>query len=328
LDDFDDTPLYPHASYVISAAEWNFWKADDVASRLPEDRLNFAPGARRNLTAIRDKLPMINPGEDIAPGIRAIDTSGHTPGHISIEIAPRKDALVVLVDALTQLRFLSRILNGNRLGYHYDAEREVATRRASSIGSPPIGAASSATTFRFPALGLWSAARPPTGSSLSHRVSATAEGHGRSLAGSHCLPQMGEGRLDFVEVRMLTSSHALVFGSLECSLVGLPPLQNRQLLGNANVVGFDNLHGALKCPAWPKRHPIRILPVMHDFLLPGTLVERFTTPSRCFASTRHASVGHAERTSQGPVVRNTLPDHLVIPTMRGNGLDQRRTNDA
>jgi glyoxylase-like metal-dependent hydrolase (beta-lactamase superfamily II) len=52
LDDFDDTPLFPNASYVMSSAEFEFWMAEDVAARLPEDRRNFAPTARRNLTSI------------------------------------------------------------------------------------------------------------------------------------------------------------------------------------------------------------------------------------------------------------------------------------
>ena len=46
LDDFDNEPMFPNASYVISPPEWNFWMADDVVSRLPEDRQNFAPGAK------------------------------------------------------------------------------------------------------------------------------------------------------------------------------------------------------------------------------------------------------------------------------------------
>ena len=59
LDDFDDEPMFPSASYLISAAEWNFWMADDVASKLPEDRQNFAPGAKRNLNKIKEKLRTI-----------------------------------------------------------------------------------------------------------------------------------------------------------------------------------------------------------------------------------------------------------------------------
>ena len=46
LDDFDDTPMFPNASYLISAAELNFWLAPDAISRVPEDRQNFAAGAR------------------------------------------------------------------------------------------------------------------------------------------------------------------------------------------------------------------------------------------------------------------------------------------
>ena len=32
LDDFDDEPMFPNASYVISGAKWNFWMADGVSA--------------------------------------------------------------------------------------------------------------------------------------------------------------------------------------------------------------------------------------------------------------------------------------------------------
>src|SRR5436190_17860110 len=32
LDEFDNEPMFPNAFYVISAAEWNFWMAADVAT--------------------------------------------------------------------------------------------------------------------------------------------------------------------------------------------------------------------------------------------------------------------------------------------------------
>jgi glyoxylase-like metal-dependent hydrolase (beta-lactamase superfamily II) len=59
LDDFDNEPMFPNASFVISAAEWNFWMA---MARMPVTisepgsmvrslslmrlRLRFAPGAK------------------------------------------------------------------------------------------------------------------------------------------------------------------------------------------------------------------------------------------------------------------------------------------
>jgi glyoxylase-like metal-dependent hydrolase (beta-lactamase superfamily II) len=81
LDDFDDTPMFPNASYLISSAELNFWLAEDDLARLPEDRQNFAPGAKRRLKRIMGRLESVEPGQDIASGMRVLDTSGHTAGH-------------------------------------------------------------------------------------------------------------------------------------------------------------------------------------------------------------------------------------------------------
>ena len=129
LDEFDNEPMFPNASYVISAAEWTFWMAGDVASRLPEDRQNFAPGARRNLSAIKDNVRLIKPGDDIVAGMGAIDTAGHTPGHLAIEIAAGREALIVLADALTHPTISFAHPDWMPAADHFDPERAVATRK-------------------------------------------------------------------------------------------------------------------------------------------------------------------------------------------------------
>jgi glyoxylase-like metal-dependent hydrolase (beta-lactamase superfamily II) len=101
LDDFDDTPMFPNASYLISAAELNFWLAQDAISRLPEDRQNFAAGAKRNLERIKERLEVIKPGQEIAAGMQVLDTSGHTAGHICVELSSQRETALVLGDALT-----------------------------------------------------------------------------------------------------------------------------------------------------------------------------------------------------------------------------------
>jgi glyoxylase-like metal-dependent hydrolase (beta-lactamase superfamily II) len=115
--------MFPHASYVLPEAEWNFWMAEDVASRLPADRQNFAPGAKRNLSHIKDKLQLIAPGAEIVSGVRAIDTSGHTPGHISLEIASGNEALLVLADALTHPIISFAHPEWRPAADHYDPDR-------------------------------------------------------------------------------------------------------------------------------------------------------------------------------------------------------------
>ena len=100
LDDFDEVS-FPSAQFYISEQEWNFWMAKDVLSKLPKERHGFAVGAQRNLNAVKDKLTTIKPGSELLSGIQVIDTGGHTPGHISLEIGRGNDRVVVLGDALT-----------------------------------------------------------------------------------------------------------------------------------------------------------------------------------------------------------------------------------
>lgn len=127
VDEFD-TPAYPNAKYHISVAEWDFWFAPDVFSKLPEDRHSFAAGAQRILKILEPVVSRFRPGEEVAPGVAAIDTSGHTPGHVSFEVRRGSESAVVLGDALTHavLSFQRPQWPG---GFDQDPDKAVATRR-------------------------------------------------------------------------------------------------------------------------------------------------------------------------------------------------------
>lgn len=90
---------FPNASYVVSAAEWNFWMADDVLSKIPENFRLFALGAKRDLSRIKDKLMTLKPDDEIVSGLRLMATFGHTPGHVSVEVAGA-DGLVIAGDVV------------------------------------------------------------------------------------------------------------------------------------------------------------------------------------------------------------------------------------
>lgn len=130
LDDFDDQPSFPNASYVISSAEWDFWLADDVLRRLPEERQNFAAGARRNLARIEHKVRTVEPVGEIVAGLRALDTAGHTAGHISVEVATGRDGLIVLGDALTRPVVSFAHPDWKPAADHHDPDLAVRTRRS------------------------------------------------------------------------------------------------------------------------------------------------------------------------------------------------------
>ncbi|MCZ0734928.1 MBL fold metallo-hydrolase [Phreatobacter sp. AB_2022a] len=127
LDDFD-TPAYPNATYHIAEAEWAFWTAADVFARLPEERHAFAAGAQRVLKALEPQLNRFRPGAEIVPGITAIDTAGHSPGHVSYAVAAASDNLMILGDVFTH-RHLSFRHPEWATAFDQDPERASATRR-------------------------------------------------------------------------------------------------------------------------------------------------------------------------------------------------------
>jgi len=99
VDELDDL-VAPDAAFYVGAAEWNFWQGDDAVRGLPAERAGFVTGARRNYAAIKQRVTMFKPGDDIVTGLRAVATPGHTQGHCSLELAGG-DGLIVGGDALT-----------------------------------------------------------------------------------------------------------------------------------------------------------------------------------------------------------------------------------
>ena len=84
----------------MNADEWAFWTADDAASKLAEGFASFAAGAKRNLLPISGRTKRIKPGDEIAPGVRAIASYGHTIGHMSVMVQSQKEQLLITGDAI------------------------------------------------------------------------------------------------------------------------------------------------------------------------------------------------------------------------------------
>lgn len=123
-DDLDEL-TFPKARYLISAAEHDFWRQPDAAKSLPEERAGFVTGARRNLARVESKLTRFKASDEIVSGIRAVDTAGHTQGHVSLELA---GGLMVLGDALTHPIISFRHPDWRPAADH-EPERAIATRK-------------------------------------------------------------------------------------------------------------------------------------------------------------------------------------------------------
>lgn len=112
--------IYPNAEIVMPAAEYRHWMAPSVTGG-DARRLQQVFPTWKNIRLIEGEA-------DVAPGVRALPTYGHTPGHTSYLIWSRRRQLIVLGD-VTNLP----VLFARNPSWHgsFDAEPNMAeaTRR-------------------------------------------------------------------------------------------------------------------------------------------------------------------------------------------------------
>lgn len=99
LDEFDE-PLFLNATYMMGRIEWDYWWNPDTVNTIGEARAAFAVGAKRRMEAITDTVQLFDDGQEILPGIAAVLSPGHTPGHMSFEVRGCSEAAMVLGDAI------------------------------------------------------------------------------------------------------------------------------------------------------------------------------------------------------------------------------------
>ncbi len=99
LDDFDEL-IFADATYMMGRAEWDYWWHPETVNSIGDARAAFAVGAKRRMEVIEDSVVLFDDGEEILPGIAAMATHGHTPGHMSFQLRGGSESALVLGDAI------------------------------------------------------------------------------------------------------------------------------------------------------------------------------------------------------------------------------------
>jgi glyoxylase-like metal-dependent hydrolase (beta-lactamase superfamily II) len=94
----DGSDPYPSARIMVPAAEWAYWLDDARMSQAPEGLRGTFALARQVLGPLGDRVVKFEAGAEILPGITAIDTPGHTPGHSSFAVASGEARLLITSD--------------------------------------------------------------------------------------------------------------------------------------------------------------------------------------------------------------------------------------
>jgi glyoxylase-like metal-dependent hydrolase (beta-lactamase superfamily II) len=104
----ENKPAFANAEIMVPAAEWKFWMDDGEMSKgmgVPFLEGNFK-NIRRVFDALGRKVTQYEAGKELAPGITAVASPGHTPGHTSFIVASGSDKVLVQVDITAGAAFL------------------------------------------------------------------------------------------------------------------------------------------------------------------------------------------------------------------------------
>ncbi|HUL86894.1 MAG TPA: MBL fold metallo-hydrolase [Pseudolabrys sp.] len=118
-------PVFPNARYVFGAAEFDFWKrGENVREARKFNRELFM----KICVPLADRSAFIKPGDEVMPGITAVDAAGHSPGLLAFHIESDGKRFMITADTFTQY-----VMAVQRPGWHFemddDKEKAVITRK-------------------------------------------------------------------------------------------------------------------------------------------------------------------------------------------------------
>jgi glyoxylase-like metal-dependent hydrolase (beta-lactamase superfamily II) len=96
LQDSNQSRLtFPRARYVVHQVDWEAFHSPEMQARIPVDYVGVHVTPLERLGA----LQLLTADGDLAPGISAIHTPGHTPGHMSVAVSSKGEHALLVGDA-------------------------------------------------------------------------------------------------------------------------------------------------------------------------------------------------------------------------------------
>lgn len=139
----DGAAIFPQAAVAVPEREWSFWTDAGEESRAAEGRRpNFA-NVRRRFAPYQARMTRFAADAEVAPGIRAVASPGHSPGHTSFLVHDGNAQALVIGDAVTTPIFF--VVNPEwHPVFDMDPPTAIQTRkrlldRAATEGMPVVG---------------------------------------------------------------------------------------------------------------------------------------------------------------------------------------------
>jgi glyoxylase-like metal-dependent hydrolase (beta-lactamase superfamily II) len=126
--------VFPNAKYVIVDDELAYWtgnrfESDINASQAPEEFKKAAIyAAKTYLPPIRQRMQVMRPGAEVAPGIELVPAPGHSPSHTAVRFSSENTDLIHMADVAH--RSDSGLQHPEwSIIFDFDPEQAIATRK-------------------------------------------------------------------------------------------------------------------------------------------------------------------------------------------------------
>ena len=150
----DGKVAFPNAEIMAPALDWAFWMSDENAAKAESNPMmkGYFANTRKILGDIAGKVTKYDWGKEVAPGITALATPGHTPGHTSFAVASGSSKILIQSDVTNIPEFFLRNPDWH-VAYDVDPVKAAETRHKFY----DMAAAEKATVvgfhFQFPSIG-------------------------------------------------------------------------------------------------------------------------------------------------------------------------------
>src|SRR2546430_3566035 len=120
--------VFPNAEIMMPEGEFKFWTDPALVEKTPEANRPFVKRIQATFPTWTNIKQYVD-GADVAPGVKAIATPGHTIGHMSFLVASGGQQLYIQSD-VTGIHQLFVRNPGMFSGFDADGPKAEATRRA------------------------------------------------------------------------------------------------------------------------------------------------------------------------------------------------------
>jgi glyoxylase-like metal-dependent hydrolase (beta-lactamase superfamily II) len=125
----DGSLVFPNAEIKLPAQDWAFWMSDENAAKAPNEMMkNYFANVRRVFAGLAEKVTKYEWGQEVAPGITAVDASGHTPGHTAFTVQSGSSKILIQSDVTNIPELFLRHPEWH-VAFDIDPQKAVATRR-------------------------------------------------------------------------------------------------------------------------------------------------------------------------------------------------------